>query len=1064
MKNKHLILTAILFSAVFYSAFCVSFGQNKVQYRKFDWQYLQSKHFDIYFLEEDKKLAEYSANLAEECYDSLSKDLNHKLSKRIPVIVYGSHGQFEQTNIMMEAIPEGVGGFTEMYKNRVVVPFTGSYSEYKHVLYHELTHAVVFDLIFGNFSTMLMRTRFNIPLWFHEGLSEYESLKWDINSDAYLMDAIISGNIPTFSGNFGGFTVYKAGQSFYNYLASVYGKESIQRFLHNVHIEKEFPKAFESSFGEKLEEVDKQWRKFVKKRYWPELGKRMEITDIAKQLTFNKKDFSNFNLQPSLSPNGNEIAFFSDRKGFTDIYIASTKKMKVITKIASQKQRVHVESLHPFYSGITWSPDGTKILYTAKVQGKENFIIYDIKKNKEHGKIPLNFKSAFSPDWSPDGRFIVFSGVKDSSTDIYSLELSTKKTKQLTYGYECERNPRFSPDGTKITFDSNPKKDNFLKNVSVKINRNIFVMKSDGTNIRRLTKSTFCDEHPAWATNGKSIFFTSNRNGIKNLYSIRLDSNNIVLPISDIVGSCQTPNTAKSSNKLVFSYYTTGAWNLYCIDNPSQKTLNKKLEPTFYVKSLQDTSIKFFPALKVTNNDSVSFKKDSLQNKKAPKTKRKSFDNFTHIRNPFDTRPAFFSNLPTDTTYPTKKAIPDSLIFFYDSLAYKTKDGEYKTHPYKLKFSPDVALFGITASTYYGAAAQGAVVFSDIMGNHRISVSGDFYQNTNGTSNLLFNYFCLKNRTDWGFTGFFSRNFTGNLSFSDSDSAIYFYDQYFGGALITQYPFSMVSRTELSLLGISIERKGFIDTLGQFMEFSGNSLITKNTVILQSAFVHDNILWGFTGPVNGNRWRIDVSLSPALMDYNDFSFLTVGADIRKYFNLWKKYSFALRLSTGFSQAIANGENPVKFKLGGDNNWLFSPSVKVDNTSGAIDDTYFSNSIAPLRGTIYNEYSGTKYLLHNFEFRYPFIRNIDIVWPIPIRLRYIKGALFYDIGSAWDNTKKWHPFTTSNGWIKLDDLVAGIGVGMRMNLGIAVIRLDRAWKTNLENISSSTTYLSLGAEL
>jgi len=127
-----------------------NFGQNKVQYRKFDWYFIQSKHFDIYFYPEEYYLAEFTASAAESAYTSISRDFHYDIVNRVPIIVYQSHNDWQQTNVVSEYLEEGVGGVTELFKNRVVVPFEGSYKLFRHVIHHELVHAVLNDMFYGD--------------------------------------------------------------------------------------------------------------------------------------------------------------------------------------------------------------------------------------------------------------------------------------------------------------------------------------------------------------------------------------------------------------------------------------------------------------------------------------------------------------------------------------------------------------------------------------------------------------------------------------------------------------------------------------------------------------------------------------------------------------------------------------------------------------------------------------------------------------------------------------------------------------------------------------------------
>ena len=101
------------------------FGRNKIQYTDFEWHVLKTQHFDIYYYPEMQALAERGAYFAEESYKLLETKFNHTLNSRVPLIFYSSHLHFEQTNTTGGFIPEGVGGFFEFLKGRVVIPADG---------------------------------------------------------------------------------------------------------------------------------------------------------------------------------------------------------------------------------------------------------------------------------------------------------------------------------------------------------------------------------------------------------------------------------------------------------------------------------------------------------------------------------------------------------------------------------------------------------------------------------------------------------------------------------------------------------------------------------------------------------------------------------------------------------------------------------------------------------------------------------------------------------------------------------------------------------------------------
>ena len=168
----------ILFLLVFITTiFGQSFGKNKVQYRDFDWSFIQTPNFDIYFYGENQDLAEFTSRVSEDAYKQISTHLAWDLKNRVSILVYNSHNDFQQTNVVDPYMSEGIGGVTELFKNRIVFPFDGDFEQFRHVIHHELVHAMLNDMVYGGTAQNMVasRTRVRIPLWTNEGLAEFLS-------------------------------------------------------------------------------------------------------------------------------------------------------------------------------------------------------------------------------------------------------------------------------------------------------------------------------------------------------------------------------------------------------------------------------------------------------------------------------------------------------------------------------------------------------------------------------------------------------------------------------------------------------------------------------------------------------------------------------------------------------------------------------------------------------------------------------------------------------------------------------------------------------------------------
>src|SRR3989441_1112384 len=171
-------------------------GQNKVQYRRFDWRVLRSDHVDLYFYPEEEELGRVALGYAEESYGVLARRFNHAVRRRIPLIIYASHTDFEQTNILPFVPPEGLLGVTEFLKRRVTLPFTGSYTDFRHTLRHDLVHVFQLSLETEVFARYPRLHHATLPLWDTEGLAEFFSAGADSRYQLILRDMTISGQLP----------------------------------------------------------------------------------------------------------------------------------------------------------------------------------------------------------------------------------------------------------------------------------------------------------------------------------------------------------------------------------------------------------------------------------------------------------------------------------------------------------------------------------------------------------------------------------------------------------------------------------------------------------------------------------------------------------------------------------------------------------------------------------------------------------------------------------------------------------------------------------------------------
>lgn len=279
------------------------FGKNKVQYKDFDWFYIQTDHFDIYFNQYGETLAEFTSKAAEDALSSIQRSFKYKINNRITLIIYNSQNDFQETNVIDQYLSEGIEGFTELFKNRVVIQFMGSYKKFRHLIHHELVHAVMNDMFYGGSLQNIISNNIsiNIPTWFSEGMAEYQSLGWDVDTDMFIRDAAINEYLPDIP-RLEGYFAYRGGQSVFYYIERKYGKEKIGELISKIRNTGNVDAGFKEAIGLSIEELNERWKKEIKKIYWPDVAKKKKIRmSLQKDLPIQKRK-AVLTTQVQLSP------------------------------------------------------------------------------------------------------------------------------------------------------------------------------------------------------------------------------------------------------------------------------------------------------------------------------------------------------------------------------------------------------------------------------------------------------------------------------------------------------------------------------------------------------------------------------------------------------------------------------------------------------------------------------------------------------------------------------------------------------------------------------------------
>jgi TolB protein len=175
-----------------------------------------------------------------------------------------------------------------------------------------------------------------------------------------------------------------------------------------------------------------------------------------------------------------------------------------------------------------WSPDGREIAFTRlREDGNADLYLMSADGSEQRPLVSDPSAAETSPDWSPDGTRIVFALDLPSDTSgpqIVVVDVQSGKTTQLT----TEGNnvaPTWSPNGKQIAFDStraSKRTGTRAGGLLLPSDDDIYVMNADGSGQRRIT-STPENAFPAWSPDGSSIGFLSNRDGIAEVYVTKPD-------------------------------------------------------------------------------------------------------------------------------------------------------------------------------------------------------------------------------------------------------------------------------------------------------------------------------------------------------------------------------------------------------------------------------------------------------------------------------------------------------------------------------------------------------------
>ena len=576
------------------------FGKNKVQYREFEWKIYHSPHFDVHYYEAEEVLLEKVVSFAESAYDRLSREFDHQIQKPIPLIFYATHSAFEQNNVILNFIPEGVGAFATSARNRMVLPVDLPDAELFQLIMHELTHVFQYSILFQDRLGRSIRSA-GAPQWFMEGMASYKAKDESTNDKMYLRDAVVNDRIPSIvQRGVSGFLAYRFGHAAFDYVEERWGEEGFRDFVYEMRntIGSRSDRALERALKIEPEEFDLDFRRWLRKKYLPQLVETGEPSDFGRPFR-DEEGKIDLAISPAASPSGDLVAALAVTRGDLDIVLYDARKRRPIgnlTKgftnrydyIISQ----HVTSKARMGRDLAFSPDGNRLAAFVKRERGRSLVLFDVLERKLERMIDMDVEQQHAPAFSPDGAKVAFSGNRDGRFDIFELDLATGEVVNLTDDEAYDGSPTYSPDGAAVVYSAVWGQDHAQL---VRLDR------ADRSQRLPLTRGEWVDKDATFSPDGEWLVFTSDRTGIDDIFALELATGRIS-QLTDVITGTLMPTVVRGENgthDVVYAGFWKGRFDLY-VSPLSQPIAEPEATPVAAAPALDEPLPAFEPDIRVT--------------------------------------------------------------------------------------------------------------------------------------------------------------------------------------------------------------------------------------------------------------------------------------------------------------------------------------------------------------------------------------------------------------------------------------------------------------------------------